>query len=726
MSINRYPGAQPFRDSEFSQRTFFGREPASRALTDQILANRLVVVYAKSGLGKTSLLNAGVAPRLREASSLPLFVRVNDIQRGPLTSVFEGIRAEAERQKVEYVPGDTSSLWSFFKSVEFWRGDLLLSPVLILDQFEELFTLQSDAAREAFLSELGYLIRGVPPPSQPPGDSGASPAPPSVRVVLSLREDFLGLLEDAADRIPQIMDHRFRLTPLNCETAAEAITGPAAIHDPSVPTKPFRLDPAFVTTILNYLTTSTSQTRTPGNRYIEPFHLQLICQRIETLVALKQQTSSAEIVFTLQDLGGETALAQTLTGFYTDAIQSVPDRQLRGAVRRLCEEYLISPEGRRLSIEERELQRQLKLRPQTLSQLVDCRLLRTDRRSDSTYYELSHDALVQPVLASRRTQALVAGWAAVVAGSVVSFAAVGAIVLFIFVLIFDKSLRSNPYDILGVFICEVASVGIGSLGASWLRSGLRKRRRYRRHTADEFVEPLPALHPFKDRLRGWALLAVGAAILAPWGLLTLVVLLLIVTMAVKHGQMPHWIASSADSGLRDPWQKIHDRPFVEITWISVELSTIIAFGTLLFRKGVRVLWPNKLPDRATSASGERTSWLTASLKLFSATAAFTVTAAGVLALRQCAFVTHGNLPNWLSRAITSSALLGSCVTLSKRGWEFDETSLSVFFLSATVFAIMLVRSGIRDARSALILRRLARNHAPEQPSPLAPKDVAPM
>ena len=98
-TLYRYPGAQPFRDDDFSRRTFFGREQASIALADQILANRLVVVYAKSGLGKTSLLNAGVAPRLREADSLPLFVRVNDIQRGPLTSVIgrnpRGCRAAA-------------------------------------------------------------------------------------------------------------------------------------------------------------------------------------------------------------------------------------------------------------------------------------------------------------------------------------------------------------------------------------------------------------------------------------------------------------------------------------------------------------------------------------------------------------------------------------------------------------------------------------------------------
>ena len=59
-------------------------------LADKILANRMVVVYARSGLGKTSLLKAGVAPRLREEGYLPLFVRVNDVQ-GPFRAVLDAI-----------------------------------------------------------------------------------------------------------------------------------------------------------------------------------------------------------------------------------------------------------------------------------------------------------------------------------------------------------------------------------------------------------------------------------------------------------------------------------------------------------------------------------------------------------------------------------------------------------------------------------------------------------
>ena len=67
---NRYPGAHPFEDNDLSRKLFRGREHET-SLTRQILANRLVVLYARSGLGKTSLLNAGVAEDLRAEGLVP-------------------------------------------------------------------------------------------------------------------------------------------------------------------------------------------------------------------------------------------------------------------------------------------------------------------------------------------------------------------------------------------------------------------------------------------------------------------------------------------------------------------------------------------------------------------------------------------------------------------------------------------------------------------------------
>ena len=68
----------------------------------------------------------------------------------------------------------------------------------------------------------------------------------------------------------------------------------------------------------------------------------------------------------------------------------------------MCGEFLISPQGRRLRIEEAEISRLAKVPDDVLRKLVEKRLLRADRTDTGTYYELSHDTLVGPVFDQRR------------------------------------------------------------------------------------------------------------------------------------------------------------------------------------------------------------------------------------------------------------------------------------------------------------------------------------
>ena len=405
----RYPGAQPFADEDVSRAVFFGREKECATLLDQILANRLLVVYAKSGLGKTSLLQAGIAQALRDDDCLPLFVRINDVKQGPVRSVFNDVRDRVRRRNVEYVPGNELSLWHFFKTAEFWDGDRMLTPVLVLDQFEELFTLHDAEVRANFLDELGHLVRGVRP--TPRTSSDAEPeltdTTPEMRIVLSLREDYLGSLDEASYSIPQILDHRFRLTPLSIEGAVAALERPAQVEDERLTTRPFGYSQDTVRSILAYL--SRRRTGSAVRNYVEPFQLQLICQRVEALVTLRQGGSEQRVEIGLDDLGGEPGLRETLRDFYKQVIKTIKPVRTRWRVRRLCEQYLISPEGRRLSLERGEIMRMLNLGPNTLNKLVNSRLLRSDPRADSWYYELSHDSLVSPVLATRKPQAIAIG-----------------------------------------------------------------------------------------------------------------------------------------------------------------------------------------------------------------------------------------------------------------------------------------------------------------------------
>lgn len=651
---NRYPGAQPFSDDDLSRRVFFGREDASHLLADKVLANRLVIVYGRSGLGKTSLLNAGLAPLLREEGCLPLFLRVNDTKKGAFQSILEAIPTEASRQGIEYRPGVTDSLWSFFKTAEFWRNDLLLTPVLILDQFEELFTLQQEQARTRLLDELSYLIRGVPPQSARTSAHGElSERPPEIRIVLSLREEYLGFLEEAADQIPQIFDARFRLTPLDFDAAEKAIIGPAGIDDPALGTRPFSLDHQAVTDVLIYLSQRRTRSVAETKRYIEPFQLQLICQRIERIAAARQRDSSSHITITMADIGGETALTATLRDFYHDSLLVLRNRHARRAARRLCEEYLISAEGRRLSLEENEICRQLSLTKEMLGQLVSSRLLRVEHRSDSTYYELSHDALVEPILASQHRKATVTGWLGIASGTVLCIVSI--------LLILVIGLGMSEYEFapdtegrigegIGLALLFIGLLMVPVLSVILLQSSARSLLRQRRAR-----EALPADFGQVRQQRGIAIgplaLTAGAAIAMLGVLLFIIVTILASVTYDQHllsvaiwfdmeAEAQHVIANGIGLDL--------------IVNLVASLAMVLIGGRLMWWGVFRLIrYPGRQKQQNAKAPGKLTSnskWVRATSMLFFGSLFFVAAVIlGVLDLIvvNCTYFSPGSISQWL-------------------------------------------------------------------------------
>ena len=399
-SGDRYPGARAFQDSELDRKLFFGRDRESDTLLHLILAEAMVVVYGKSGVGKTSLLNAGVLARLRAEGYLPLRARLNDLSRNPFQQVLDGVVTAAEAAGVEYSAGRKDTLWGFFHTLELWKDDTLLTPVLILDQFEELFTLRDVTTRRPFVAHLSALLRG---PESDERDSAsqrdhARPAkPPPAKVVFSIREDFLGELEVLAEKIPQVLNTRFRVIHLAREEARKALEHPASVVDARLSTSCFSFAPGTAESIISFL----ARARGSGDAGtdIEPFQLQLICQHVEAMVR-RAQSATATISF--KNLGGENGLKRILSCFYDDQVSSTSRRLRRRRLRRLCERGLISPTRRRLSLEESDIARRFRVDRQGLQELVQSRLLRTEPRVGSNYYELTHDSLVDPILDSRK------------------------------------------------------------------------------------------------------------------------------------------------------------------------------------------------------------------------------------------------------------------------------------------------------------------------------------
>jgi Novel STAND NTPase 1 len=477
---NRYPGAHPFEDDDLSRKLFRGREQETTSLTRQILANRLIVLYARSGLGKTSLLNAGIAENLRADGLVPLAVRVNDIALGPLESIYNGIMTASAKQQLEYIPGDKQSLWYFFKTAEFWKGDLLQTPVLILDQFEELFTLHSQDQRGAFIDQLSHLVRGVPPSKLPSEvmdkdgrDALISKRPPQLKILISLREDFLPYLEEFSDRIPEILDQRFRLLPLRRDAASRALEEPAKVEHPNLTTRPFELESSGREEILNFLAHRAPSEIKKLPTDIEPFQLQLICQHIEEIAEIKQRRGGQNAVtITVDEIGDWSSLQKILEKFYVTQVQTIASFRQRWAVRRLCTEFLVSPEGRRLKMEASEIKRRVGVHAATLKALVDHRLLRADQTPEGTYYELSHDSLIKPILASKYWSFLWRTAASLVSGILSLFFALTLTIALLFMPFSPQS----PTDDTMVFVISLLVVGL--LGSMFWSVGVRSFRKF--------------------------------------------------------------------------------------------------------------------------------------------------------------------------------------------------------------------------------------------------------
>jgi formylglycine-generating enzyme required for sulfatase activity len=404
----RYPGPSSFQDDDTDRHLFFGRDEEATEVLNRLLSTRLLVLFAKSGLGKTSLLQAGVFSRLREHDFLPIRLRFNQRQHDFMAELRGNVEAECRVQVIACTPGEGETLWEYFNTAIFSRGDRFLVPVLVLDQFEEVFTLQDAAYRRRLAEELGYLLSGGLPPAVRArlrdGDKLSYPAQaPSMRLLLSLREEYVGALQELAPSVPGILANRFRLAALNRDHAREAIERPARLDDREhrFVTRPFDYVPTrdkvpgTVDAILNFLTDSHGE--------IEPFQLQILCSNVERQVALRQATTEAKVQVDLKTyLGGQRGMQTVLTARYRQALASLPAWRVRRKARRLCEQGLLSPDGYRESLGQGQVQRRYGLNKAQLDLLVDQKVLRREDRLDNFSYELSHDSLAKAVHARRR------------------------------------------------------------------------------------------------------------------------------------------------------------------------------------------------------------------------------------------------------------------------------------------------------------------------------------
>ena len=395
---NPWPGLAPFTEEQSGM--FYGRDQEIRDLTRRTERNALTVLFGQSGLGKSSLLQAGVFPRLRADGYWPIYIRLDHGPGAPppAEQIKLLVHADTARAGSWTKPGSakpSESLWEFFHH----RDDRLVTssgrvivPVLVFDQFEELFTLGAGSGSEraravAFMSELAELVENRP--SEPLvarlEESSAEMeafdfSRTDYRVVITLREDYLPHLESLKTAMPALMENRMRLARMTGMQALEAVVKPGGAL---VTEEVARAIVEFVAGARG------GSVERLAELDVEPPLLSVICRELnERRRALGHGQITADLV------SGNRR--EILTDFYERSVTDLP-----GEMRMFVEDHLLTKSGFRDNFAlETALEFSGVTRP-LIDTLVARRLLRIEDRMGLQRVELTHDVLAEVIRASR-------------------------------------------------------------------------------------------------------------------------------------------------------------------------------------------------------------------------------------------------------------------------------------------------------------------------------------
>ena len=174
---------------------FFGRNKEVEMLYNLLFSTPILLVHGLSGTGKSSLIQCGLASRYEGPEWYPFFIR----RQGNINTA---LRQELQKAIPDQSIGD--HLPGFIQKV----FETYYSPVyLIFDQFEELFILGTPAERQKFVVDLKAILDAELP----------------CKILLVMREEYLGRLYDFEQKIPYLFDFRLRVEPMTINRVKEVL-----------------------------------------------------------------------------------------------------------------------------------------------------------------------------------------------------------------------------------------------------------------------------------------------------------------------------------------------------------------------------------------------------------------------------------------------------------------------------------------------------------------------
>jgi DNA-binding winged helix-turn-helix (wHTH) protein len=330
---------------------FFGRNAEIQSICSKILTHRSLILYGRSGVGKSSIVHAGVLPTLRDKVEQVFVMRS---YQNPLQEIMQILFTNRkEGSKIDVI--------ELFKCAYASKDQTV---ILIFDQFEEFFTRTNQGLQEEFIELIGkiFSINTI-----------------QLKVLFVIREDLFAEMSRFKKVFPEVFHHEYRLQRLDQAHAKLAITEPAKKVGCEV-------EEQLVQNILKDLSDKV---------FIDPPQLQIVCDALYDL-----KSSDLEISLESYDqLGGAS---QILSKYLERVIQRYHQGDMDMAKTILTN--LISIDNQRLIVPITKLEKEIRYKfkgtdkiHQLISDLVKARVLRYSLRDGETLVELTHDFLIPEI-----------------------------------------------------------------------------------------------------------------------------------------------------------------------------------------------------------------------------------------------------------------------------------------------------------------------------------------
>jgi WD40 repeat protein len=414
-----YKGLEPY--SEADAPFFFGRESEWEIIADNLMAARLTLLYGESGVGKSSLLRAGVAYHLMQDAKknlaeydTPEFAVVvfNAWQDEPLAGLVKQVEKDIESLLESKTEGKTfkplSSLLELDEILEKWAerldeeqggGELLI----ILDQFEEYFLYHPNEKRAGTFA--AQFPRAVNRPDLP------------VNFLISIREDSLAKLDCFKASIPNLFDNYLRVKHLDAKSAHDAISKPIEVYNQLSDGEPINLDEGLVKVVIDQVCQVvkgtngrgvTKESRVELEKQIELPYLQLVMEYLWKEEIINEGKNSLDLK-TLVDLGGAKRI---VSEHLNRQMKLLREEEGEASVKTIAKifQYLVTPFASKIAYPLKDLIKHTEWSEDQLGQLLfkltteKYRILRKSQSSkaDLERYEIFHDVLAQPILDWRK------------------------------------------------------------------------------------------------------------------------------------------------------------------------------------------------------------------------------------------------------------------------------------------------------------------------------------